>query len=155
MREILDRDQIESKNTRRRNLLPKWVIFFTWLFMAIGLIVPIAIIMGFFGKNFLVSLYGLTSIEPISYMGILILGLFLLKAIVAFGLWTEKKWSINLAIADGILGILICTFTMAVLPFIDDKIGATIVVRLELLILIPYVLCMKKIRTVWYESTLP
>lgn len=147
---VLD-DQFQSSATRRRDLLPVWIKIFTWIFMVFGMIAPIAIVLGLSGTEFTLSLYGLETYQPISVLGLTILSLFIIKTIVAVGLWTEKSWAITLAIYDAIAGIAVCVFTMAVLPFIMKN-GLNINFRLELLILIPYLIKLYKIKPLWEDK---
>jgi hypothetical protein len=148
---ILDEQQLENSNLRRRDLLPTWIKVFVWIFLIFGAIVPIVMILGIIGMNFNLSLYGLETMRPISLTGIFITILFALKGIVAFGLWTEKKWAVNLATIDAIIGIIVCVFVMAILPFISNSNEMNVSLRLELIPLIPYLIKMRKIKIEWLE----
>jgi hypothetical protein len=55
----------------------------------------------------------------------------------------------NAAIADVILGILICLYMMTVSPVISEENSFKIVFRLELLLLIPYLIKVLKLRKKW------
>jgi hypothetical protein len=128
-------EEIElAKNTR---ILPWWIKAFSWLFLLIGGFAAIFLILGFFGLEFELSLYGLAANGPLSLSGILISVLFILKGIVAFGLLTKKEWADLLAIVDAATGILICTYVM-IAPFIFSGGGSSL--RLELVLLVPYLL---------------
>lgn len=148
---ILDEPQLENSNLRRRDLLPTWIKVFVWIFLIFGVTVPVVLILGVVGMNFNLSLYGLETIRPLSLIGIFITILFGLKGVVAFGLWTEKEWAVNLAIVDAIIGIIVCVFVMLILPFIGDTNGMNISLRLELIPLIPYLIKMRKIKNEWLE----
>jgi uncharacterized membrane protein (DUF2068 family) len=95
------------------------------------------------------ALYGLGSNEPFSITGILIILLFLFKGIVAFGLWTQKDWAVNFGLADAIIGIAICIFVMAIAPIINNPSEFTLGLRLELVVLIPYLIKLLKIKAHW------
>lgn len=144
---ILDVQQLETADLRRRDLLPIWIKIFVWIFLFFGAIVPIVVIFGIFGMKLNLSLYGLDTIEPISLLGMFITLLFALKAVVAFGLWTEKKWAVNWAIIDAIIGIIVCVLVMGILPFVGT--GLSFSLRLELIALIPYLIKMIKINPEW------
>ncbi|MCB9304527.1 MAG: hypothetical protein H6566_28165 [Lewinellaceae bacterium] len=149
--EILD-GQLDISSKRRRALLPVWIKIFTWIFMITALIIPIGVIFGLIGMPFNLGLYGLETMAPISLTGAIILALFALKGVVAYGLWTERKWAVNLAIVDGILGLVICTLMMVVMPFLLDKGGFRFSFRLELFALIPYVIKMFRVRPEWIQG---
>jgi len=134
---------------RRRKLLPRWIKVFLWIFMVFGVISPIGLVFGLFEINFQLALYGIETINPLSITGLTIILLFAIKGAVSYGLWTEKDWAISLAIMDSIIGIIACLLVMFVLPFFIEHNGFTFSLRLELLVLIPYFLKMKKIKTEW------
>jgi hypothetical protein len=140
-------DELSPLQKRRRDLLPIWIQIFVWIFMVLGTLAPICFFLGFMGINLNLALYGLETTNPLSILGITLMGLFAFKGMVAFGLWTEKPWAVSGAIIDGILGIVICVLVMIVLPFISN--GTSINLRLELVPLIPYVLKMRGILSEW------
>jgi hypothetical protein len=145
---------LEQSLVCRRKLLPVWIKVFVWIFMIMGTIVPLAFIFSLYGGTFQIALYGLESNTALNIIGATALGLFLFKGIAAFALWTEKDWAVDMAIVDAILGIIVCLFVMMVYPFIDDIEGFTINVRLELLLLIPYLVKLQKIRSLWRQSSI-
>jgi hypothetical protein len=139
-------------NITRRSLLPIWIKVFIWIFMIIGALAPLGFVAGLFGANMEESLYGLESHEPLSGVGILIILLIIIKGIVAYSLWTEKDWAINLGIADAIIGIGICTYLMVIAPFVNNQSGFVMNFRLELVALIPYLIKLQKIKTQWLRA---
>jgi uncharacterized membrane protein (DUF2068 family) len=136
-------------NKRRRDLLPWWIKIFIWIFLVFGAIIPVAIIFGVIQYKFQISLYGIETNNPLSIIGTFLMFLFLLKAVVAYGLWTEKDWAVNLGIIDTILGISVCIFVMFIYPFINTISGFILNLRLELLFLIPFLLKLLKIKIGW------
>jgi len=138
-----------SREPRRRELLPLWIKIFLWIFMVFGVIAPVGLIIGLLGMNINLSLYGLATANALSTNGLIIISLFALKGAVSFGLWTEKDWAINLAMLDAFIGILVCVLVMLVLPAAPQENGFGFNIRLELLILIPYLPKMQKIKGVW------
>ena len=144
---------LEQSAVPRRKLLPVWIKVFVWIFMIMAAIVPLAFAFSLFGGTFQISLYGLESNTGLNTIGASALMLFLLKGIVAFSLWTEKDWAVDMAIVDAILGIIVCLFVMMVYPFIDDTEGFTLNIRLELLLLIPYLHKLQNIKRLWKRSS--
>ncbi len=120
--------------------MPWWVKIFTWIFLVFGLVVPVGIVFGILGLNFEMNLYGISSFHPFSVVGFSIIILFVLKAITAFGLWTEKDWALKLGFIDAISGMLICLYGMVI---------ATSSLRIEIAILIPYFIWLNKNKVRW------
>jgi hypothetical protein len=117
------------------------------------MISPIAFILGLFGIQFQISFYGFTTSNPLSYVGLCLIGIFVFKGIVALGLWTEKDWAIILGQIDAVLGIIICIFNMFIYPFINNHTGFGFSIRLELLLLIPFPIKLWNIKIDWQELT--
>jgi hypothetical protein len=147
--EILDSALVFKESFDRRKLLPWWIKIFAWIFMVFGVVAPIGLMLGLFGYSFQLLLYGLQTNQPFSLTGLLLLAIFLLKGISAYGLWTRKDWAITLGILDSILGIVICGYVAFVYPFIDNTPGFTLDFRFELLLLIPYLIKLTRIKQAW------
>ncbi len=147
--DILDSFATAEKKMRRRALLPWWIKTFTWIFLVFGAFAPIGLIFGAFGGQFDLALYGLKTSQPLTPLGLSIITIFIFKAITAFALWTEKNWAITIGQIDAVLGIVICIFVMFVYPFIDGQSGFRFFFRLELLLLIPFLLKLGKMRNDW------
>lgn len=147
--EILD-DELLPKVLRRRKLLPTWIKIFLWIFMVFGIVAPIGLVLGLLGFDFNIALYGLETTRALSVIGMLIIALLAIKGAVSYGLWTEKDWAVKLAIADAIIGIVVCVLVMLVPPFLAGNNGFSF--RLELLVLMPYLLKMQKIKTNWENA---
>lgn len=137
------------ENKRRRALLPTWIKVFTWIFMIIGAFVPIVFLIGLFGSNAQLSLYGLETNNLLSPLGLFLTFLFILKGFTALSLWTEKDWAVNLAILDAIMGIAVCFAVMFIIPMLMQGSGFRVNFRLELVLLIPYLLKLQKIKFAW------
>ena len=142
-------DNSKKAIKRRRDLLPIWIKIFTWIFLIFGIISIIIPILGLFLEKVDLSLYGLSTTSAFSPIGIAIVLLFLFKGIVAYGLWFEKKWAVQFAIIDAIIGIVVSSYVMIIQPFIDGTRNFNI--RLELVALIPYLMKMRKIQKQWEE----
>ncbi len=136
----------EAKKIRRRKLLPWWMKVFIWIFILFGFMVVMSLIFGILGYQFGLALYGLETNEPYSVIGLIVIGLYALKAATALGLWFEKDWAINFGIVDAILGTVICLGIMIV-PHVSNYIGPMI--RLEFVFLLPYLGRLLKIKKDW------
>ena len=89
------------------------------------------ILMEFWSHHWIVTQVGAT----------LITLMMLYKGYTAFALWTGKKQAVLLAQIDAISGILICVFVMVM--------GPGFMLRLELIVLIPYLIKMNRIKDEW------
>ena len=133
----------------KRKLLPWWIKVFIWIFLILSAIVPIAIVFGLLGYQFVISIYGLETNNPLSVMGGFLILIFILKGAVGYGLWFSKKWAVNVGVFDAVIGILLCLYTMFIGLFVDSKDEFVFTFRLELLLLIPYLIKLFKIKPMW------
>lgn len=140
---------LEKSKLKRRAILPWWIKFFIWIFMLLGAIALIAVPAGAAGMSYQASLYGMDAYEPFSLLGIINIILFSFKGLAAYGLWTEKDWAVNLAIIDALAGIIICTFMMFGLPLLTGDANFMQHLRIELALLVPFLLKLQKIRAQW------
>ena len=141
-------NQFDIIKINRRQLLPWWMKFFCWLFMIFGVAAIGCLLLGLFGIPENLSLYGFESNQQFSLTGIIILVVAIFKGITAFSLWFEKDYAIILGTIDAITGIILCVVFMTVLPLAIANFHATI--RLELILLIPYIIKLKKIQPEWH-----
>ena len=88
--DILDQS-LGSKPNSFRKLLPIWIKVFIWLFLITGVLSIVVLLLGLLGFTFSIALYGLSTIYPLSLMGICLIGLYLLKGVVSYGLWLGKS----------------------------------------------------------------
>lgn len=138
---ILDSDVLKPlKMDSRRKLLPWWIKLFIWIFLIMGAFVPIIFLLGIFGVNVHISYYGMDAQGAFSYSGLLILALISLKGITAYGLWSGKYWALDLGIIDAVVGILICIYLMFTRMFSGNENGFIFTFRIELILLVPYLL---------------
>lgn len=86
----------------RRALLPRWIIFFSWLFVVIS---PIQLILAFIPYYFDLSEYNIPVKTEVTFYSIAWYASALLTTIAAYGLLTEKSWAVNVAIIDVLLDI--------------------------------------------------
>jgi|SRR5687767_4239274 len=145
---VLTENLLQLKNKRRKDLLPWWVKVFIWIFLIFGAIAPLGLIVGMMGYDFEISLYGLETNKPISIIGVSLILIFFFKGITAYSLLKEKNWAVILGIMDAITGIALCSLAM-IYPLINTASETNFSFRLELLLLIPYLLKMLKIKSEW------
>ena len=145
-------NQFEIVKVSRRKLLPWWMKFFCWFFMIFGVAAIGCLLLGLFGIPENLSLYGFQSNQQFSLTGIIILFVAIFKGITAFFLWFEKDYAITLGVVDAIIGMVMCLIFMTVLPFAIENFHATL--RLEFVLLIPYLIKLKKIQPEWQRSNL-
>jgi hypothetical protein len=134
---------------RRRNLLPTWIKVFLWIFIVLGGFAFVGLILGLFGVNYELSLYGLETNTPFSPIGICLIVLFFYKFFVAFNLWKETDDAILYAKVDAYIGIALCLFIMFVYPFFNYNGKFVLSLRLELAALIPYLIKLNRITADW------
>lgn len=139
-------NDILTPSKSRKELLPLWIKIFAWIFLVLGALSFLAIPIGLITHNFSLSLYGIETNYPFSITGIFLLTIFLFKAATAFGLLWKKDWGVLFAMVDAIIGIAACSFVM--LYGVFNEYGH-FTFRLELALLIPYLIKMKNIKSDW------
>lgn len=149
---ILDSVFTENKPPRRRALLPWWIKTFAWIFMVFGALALACLIMGLFGMQMSLAFYGLETTEPLSVIGLIIIGIAVLKGGAALALWMEKAYAINLAMADAIIGIAVCGLVM-IYPILASQEGFKFTFKLELVLLIPYLVKLVNLKGAWVAAT--
>jgi hypothetical protein len=91
----------------RKQMLPKWVRFFSWVFL-VFLASPISLIVGVFIGDMRYSLFGInyygSSLRPLPLFIILTMTF---HGIAAYGLLWSKRWGVNVGIACGLIGALL------------------------------------------------
>lgn len=136
---------------KRRTLLPWWMKFFCWFFMFLGAVVICCIIARSFGVYSLMDLYGLQTNDPFSLVGLILSTTALFKAFTAWALWFEKDDAIKLGIVDAAIGIVLTLTVMLVLPYTIH--GFPTNYRGEIILLIPYLIRLDKIKKPWERKT--
>lgn len=141
---------LQEASIKRRQLLPIWIKIFCWFFLLGGLVAPLLVIAGLFlDVQASLALYGMETSDPLSLAGLVIAALFFLKGIVAYGLWWEKDWALDFGIVDAIIGIAFCGLLMTPLGLSLGLTTATPAIRLELVALIPYLIKLQKLKSLW------
>jgi hypothetical protein len=142
-------EQILSK--RKRDLLPLWIKVFLWIFLFMGSILPVIIVFSLMDYSVSLAIYGVESDTVFSAIGFILTCLIAYKGVIAYGLWTEKKWAITYAIYDAKIGIVACVVSM-ILPLIIYS-SFHFSLRLELIALVPYLFKMQEIKKEWNDDT--
>lgn len=140
-------EEFENVKKRRRKLLPWWIKVFCWIFMFFGLMSFICLILGLTDIKPSLAFYGFETNEPFSLNGLIVISVGLLKGLTAFALWFEKDFAIKIGKVDAIIGIVLCVVSMLALPFLQE--GFNITIRLEIALLIPFLLKLNKIQKEW------
>lgn len=133
----------------RKALLPVWMKVFMWIFLVFGALVPIVLMMGLMGYSISLALYGFETTEPLSIPGLILTACFSLKAVVAYGFLRGRPWAMNLAVIDAILGIVLCIYMMLQPGSVTTPGRTEFAFRLELLLLVPYLIKALKLRKLW------
>ena len=149
--DLLTESVLQINIQKRKKLIPWWIRIFIWIFLFFGAVAPLGFIFGILGYKFQLSIYGLQTNEPISLIGMSVIVIFLFKGITSYSLLKQKVWAVTLGIIDAIIGILICSLIM-IYPFINSDSGLNSTFSIELLLLIPYLLKMVKIKTDWQQA---
>ena len=143
--DILSDSFLNEGRVSRKLLIPLWIKIFSWLFIVFALITPVSLVEGIIMHNFSLNLYGLDASTPYSLVGAFITALFIFKGIVAFGILRREDWAVNFGIIDAVLGITTCVIVM-IYPAIT---GNHFDFRLEIFLLIPYLMKLLKIQDEW------
>ncbi len=143
---------------RRRALFPWWMVAFIWIFMILGGASVLFRILKLVGVTYWVgtnesSIYGMSTYESFSLLGIFIGLLLIFKGVTAFGMWTEKDWALKLGMIDASIGIVICVVMTCLYPIFEKVDGKnSINLRFELLLLIPYLIKCIQLQKIWPEE---
>jgi hypothetical protein len=130
----------------RKKLIPKWIKVFGWIFVVAGAIVPISWVFAA-----ATQMLGSYEVFGIKYYGpahhpiaILVAAIFVALAVSAYGLLFGKSWGVHACLATGYLSVAVCIVTMLI-----GLSHQSINLRLELLLLIPYLRKLHQIKRQW------
>ncbi|WP_298716482.1 hypothetical protein [Chitinophaga sp.] len=140
-------EEFDIPSVTRRQLLPLWIKIFSWIFVFVGLLSLLCLFLAALGVPVSLSVFGLETTDGLSPTGLIVISMFLLKAIVSIGLLGMQKWAVELALADAVLGIIVCLTTM-----VAGVWDGNLTIRLELVLLGLYLWKMLKIRNDWKNS---
>jgi hypothetical protein len=133
----------------RKKLIPLWIKIFGWIFIVMGVsIILIPFITPFFSIPVTYELFGLSSQgSPFAPMALLISAIILSHSISAYGLLFGRDWGLIACLITGHIAIAICIFSM-----LTSVTSGAVNLRLELILLIPYVLKLRKIKKQWRQA---
>lgn len=122
------------------SMLPKYIKVFSIYFFLHAVVLVILLLaeaISHHGFNFRSTIYNLPSASISTPLGKVIVGIYLLKALVAWGLYKGTRWALPLAFFDGLNGILLWLFIL-LQPAIIDKDIIQSGVSIDILFLLPY-----------------
>ena len=142
---------------RRKFMVPKWIRVFAWIVavycplqLLSTLVVTILIATGS------LSQYFPQNNAPIfTLMGAVSLGATILKGTAAIGLLKEKDWAVRLCIADGAVSIALRIYSLVMHSWVTVSTNGAYTgyyFSIELLLVIPYLVNMIRIRKDWEEN---
>ncbi len=124
---------------------------FVYFFLLWSILLPVAVVFSLVGMNAPMSMYGLDSSSAFTDAGPVLLGIFLLKFMVAWKVFTNHRFALRWAIVDAIIGIIICSW-MLIRDFVIGADHVDIQVRFELIPLVLYLLFAMRNRKKWEAS---
>lgn len=136
--------------TNRKKLIPLWIKIFGWLFIVMGVAVPLLpLVTAFLKQPATYEIFGLSYAgSPFHPMALLISAIVLALSISAYGLLFGKPWGLKACLVTGYGGIIICLATMVYSLVALSALS----IRLELLAQIPYLLKLHKLKPLWLAN---
>jgi len=134
----------------RRALIPRWIKIFGWIFIVMGVSIPILDgFMAITGQPGSYALFGLhhygSAFHPLA---ITVSAIILSLSVSAYGLLFGKSWGLNACLVTAYGSALICIGTMAYSAFFEGQ----LTIRLELLVLGPYLMKLHRIKPLWLNA---
>jgi len=106
--------KVSKIGKERKQLLPRWIRFFGWIFLFF-LASPIAFIVGIFVGDMHYRLFGVSYYGPILHpLPIAIVILMTLHGIAAYGLLWGRRWGVDVGIACGLIGAVGSVLSMVI-----------------------------------------
>lgn len=139
-----------QKPERRRHLMPRWMIVFCWFFMLLAF--PLVINLYLLLDSYIYvkpPIYGLDKVGFIPFVDFYGHFLLLFKAVVAFSLWTERRFAVSLAFVDAYAGLAVHATVYYVLPFFGEGPSLTTGSIVEMAMLLPYLLILYQMKAQW------
>lgn len=117
-----------------------------------GVVVPfIPIVAAFFDQPATYEIFGLSYAgSPFHPMALLISAILISLGISAYGLLFGKPWGLKACLITGYGGVFLCLATMT---YSIIALG-TIFLRLEIVVLIPYLMKLHKIKPLWSANAI-
>lgn len=149
MAEVADSVATSDAAIERRKLVPRWIKIFGWIFMVMGIAIFVLPIAAPLGKPATYEIFGLHHQgAPFDPMALTISAIILSLAASAYGLLFGRSWGLTACLVTGYVGVAICLGTMA--HSVTSQ--GSLAIRLELLLQIPYLVKLHKIRPLWLSG---
>lgn len=134
----------------RKTLIPLWIKVFGWIFMVMGAVIPLlTIVAAVLGQPASYEIFGLKYRgSPFHPMALVISAIFLSLALSAYGLLFGKSWGLNACLFTGYGGAAICLGTT-----VYSVSQGSLNLRLELLVHVPYLMKLHKIKPLWPSAS--
>ncbi len=144
---------------RRKYMAPKWIRFFAWVFAILcplQLLFSVSVIM-LRSLNALPQFFPRRAGSVVTLWDLVTIGSIVIRGTAAIGLLKEKDWAMKLCIANGFLGIAICIYSLVMFPWTVTVYNGSFTTThyyliIDLLILIPYLVNVVRIRKDWEEN---
>lgn len=142
----------------RKRLLPKWIRFFTWLFLIAGAVTPLLLVIGiFYRKPMQFGLFGWEHYgSPYDLYSLLVMAYFVCSGFAAFGLLWGKRWGWAAGMTVGLVGLALALGSMfAHTPVVASQDEYGINFRLEPFFQIPFIFILWRRRLSWLSEVAP
>lgn len=137
--------RLPQAEQRRRSLLPRWIRACSWLLLCVAAITPVlALLCLWTAYDGPTEILGLKAPQTLSPYGLFLLSIYVLLGVVAYGLLWGRRWAVMLRLCCGFGGALT---TIGV--FAHSLAKAEIVLPSYLVLQVPFVLSLLKVRERW------
>lgn len=145
--EVESATEIVDIVTYRKKLVPMWIKVFGWLFILFGVVIPFTVVYSAInGAPVNFAMFGLSAHGSItSPMSVFLILLFIALAVSAYGLLFGRAWGLMLCLVLGYVSLAICVTTTVVTLVTSAGIN----IRLEIIVLIPYLIRLHKMKSEW------
>ncbi len=133
---------------KRKEILPKWIRFFSWIFLFFAFS-PLLLIAGLFiPGNYSFDAFGLSyngtyTLNPLAFY---ITGIQTLASIVSYGILWGKNWAITLGIGYSFIAL-----ATAIYVILSSFNSVTTYIPLEPVFLIPFLVILVKKKQQWSD----
>ena len=135
-----------SDDQYRKSLVPLWIKIFGWLFIFLGVTAPLGYAYTLLSQSD--GEFGLLGLEAtgstLSFTALFLMLVFVSFGVSAYGLLFGKMWGVKACLVSGYIGVGIAIYSMGM-----GLMNNGVEVRLELLIQIPYLIKLHKLKALW------
>ena len=134
---------------KRKEILPAWIRFFSWIFLIFCITPVIGIISVITKSEFEVAALGIEVNEPHAQLplALYLYSIMFLASVVAYGILWGKKWAVDLGIVYGIIALF--TSLYASIDGLMMRNEGVFHFSLDPLLLIPFVIILLQKRKEW------